>query len=1146
MQHIPFLPGHVAATAASDPLPPRPPPGTPLNPFLASLFFPPPGTARSRDFQAALRAPQMYVIFVPVTSSILYTVDRESGQRFTELCAGEDFLASHILRVDRSSKVIAGGRARIFWTLNGRSVILNDDFVSTQHGFKSRQARVRILGDQVYTPSTNTLPYDTQFSIYHIARPLIGVASPLCDFAPPSPEESGKTAAGVDGGHMVVVSFQDMLNKFPAIERPVREPLATAFELFNCNDATEPDLVAKIEEVMEKGIKSFQSAESFAINAMANATGLTGPDIEKMLEDYVSEHLHAKIWARLVILRSLKDSIIRAAARNMRNISLEQLGVKPFWTEGGDAIERMVMNAVTNINDIPKGKNAAAQVKGLVEILRSLGVVPPTDQDAHDGSSKDDSSGSSTEKKEKSPPNGASNVSADLLVSLMILVVTWSKLDHLDAMLFYMRNFSFMDVDTGEVGYALSTFEAVIFHIMNNSQKLAVVSSANEVFRASLRKGEDVTLAFSNPAEYFGSQGIDVSEIDSFEHVYRCRTAAGESAIMLAIQAVPCNVSNVMLLLSKRDVFPIEAITRDQNSRQTTLFSAAVQTGNKETVDAIWSVLSANCSDAEIRRYLARKDEWQRNVGHYLFSIPQLIEQIGGLISWTDKDSNGQTPLFALCRSYDHPQYRELVKMGVDTASSNQPGGGSLRFLDHIDLKGNTLLHIMTDIPSLKLLIDICDIDLNRANKKGLTPLMVNSKFSRSEAITVLTNRPDVDISRRNYRGLNAAELAKEEKIRSYIDDITLFRREPLADGRVTSVLRGFFFEDNLHFVIKTGLPPAFASISAVKRTISDFKFIADLLAFEQPCSWMPQLNISLNPFATSFVISTRSARALVRDIQFKLDSFIHTLLLHPTFSTHELLWEFFLVTEMSRELSQKRSKQKVDSRKDTLEDDYPPVENTDEVAIFFDHALHEMGNLDAAFLQTVKSYATMQQKTFDLAEAHLAAQEIFHTMFDPPDAYTDAISEFISVLQIYDSHEEQFGLELRSAYATMQAVITALSQPKSLVDQLTAQTAQLTRLRNTLNRASTRLPLGLLDDSRSRYAHDASLNIQTSENEIARLGSEIRYAQTVLASELGGFNELHEKEGVRVIKEYVREKIKWEKVRLRGMQSALNKIKFK
>ncbi|KAK9477625.1 hypothetical protein V1514DRAFT_109534 [Lipomyces japonicus] len=1140
----------------------------PLNPFLSCLFNPATSNSRSREIQAALRSPQNYILLVPVTNSLLFTIDQESSLSFTELCSHDEFLASHVIKIGGSTKTI--GRARLFWTLNGRSVVIKDDFVYTNKGFKT-VTQAKLLSDRVYVPTTDFVPYDTQFLLYYISRPLIGTSVSLYDFKQLSLHNnktvtnhlhlSSNNRTTSSSSHHKISTFAQLLSQFPLIARQIQEPLNRVFEEFDCSDATEPDLVTMIEEVMEKGISLFQSLDQSVVNNMANTTGLKGHEIEKMLESYVGRNLHGKIWPRLTVLRSLKDSIIRTAVKKMKNISLAQLGVQNFWMEGGDSIERMVMTAVVEFDNLSKTENATAEVEKLVKILRGLGVVPPSasssssddasggEEDMHDAKEKTitrSSSATATDKTIKSANHYS--ISADVLVSLMIIVVTWSKLDNLDSHLFYMRNFSFKDVDTGEIGYALSTFEAVIFHIMNNSSKLAITSSANELIWKTIKRGEDLQAAFDQPASFFAAGsagGIDVSEIDSLEQVYRSRNSLGESAIMMAIQSPRKNLQSLKLLLSKRDVFPIEAITKDQNARQTTLLSAAVQTGDQEIFDAVWSVIvsSARNSNAdEVRRYVGRRDEWQRSIGHYLFHLPGLISTIGHLISWTDKDQNGQTPLFALCRSYDHAEYTELVKLGIDAATKYQASGGqSLRFLDHVDSKGNTLLHIMKDLASLELLLSICDIDLNRVNDKGLTPLMVNSKFARIGAIEVLTNQSGVDIDRRNFKGLSAAELAKDERTRARIEDIMLFRKDPIQDGRITSVLRSYFAEDNVHFIIKSGISPAVNSISSVKRTYSDFTFMAKWLAFELPASWIPLLNIPRNPFA----VPSRPSRAVIRDVQFKLDSFLRTLLLHPTFSTHELLWEFFLVTEFSRELSSERSKNKAESRKDTLIDDYPPLDNIEEATVFFNHAVTELQRLDAHFLQTVKAGHAVQYKQLDLAEAYILLTGYFKTLMFLPLPYVEGLVELTSLYQVTDSSDDTVVQELRSSYANVHAMVTALKRPSSLLDDIAAQLALKSRYQLSLNRASTRLPLGLLDDTRSRFALDATQNIAAADREIVRLRAEVKYSQTMLASELGGFNELHERESIRIVREYVRDKIRWEKVRLKGMQGVLDKVKL-
>lgn len=127
MQHLAFLPVHAGEAPT-----PQKNPATPLNPFLAALFHPPPQSPRSRDLANALRSPRNYVILVPTTTSLLFTVDRETNTPYVDLCNQEEFLASHIIKIGVSAKAI--GRARVFWTLNGRSVVIKDDFIYTNKG----------------------------------------------------------------------------------------------------------------------------------------------------------------------------------------------------------------------------------------------------------------------------------------------------------------------------------------------------------------------------------------------------------------------------------------------------------------------------------------------------------------------------------------------------------------------------------------------------------------------------------------------------------------------------------------------------------------------------------------------------------------------------------------------------------------------------------------------------------------------------------------------------------------------------------------------------------------------------------------------------------------------------------------------------
>lgn len=70
---------------------------------------------------------------------------------------------------------------------------------------------------------------------------------------------------------------------------------------------------------------------------------------------------------------------------------------------------------------------------------------------------------------------------------------------------------------------------------------------------------------------------------------------------------------------------------------------------------------------------------------------------------------------------------------------------------------------------------------------------------------------------------------------------------------------------------------------------------------------------------------------------------------MHPTFSTHELLWEFFLVPEMQQESLIERSKKKAELRVERVREDYVPVQDVREVEMFVSFAKDSVRSITAA-----------------------------------------------------------------------------------------------------------------------------------------------------------------------------------------------------
>jgi hypothetical protein len=181
-------------------------------------------------------------------------------------------------------------------------------------------------------------------------------------------------------------------------------------------------------------------------------------------------------------------------------------------------------------------------------------------------------------------------------------------------------------------------------------------------------------------------------------------------------------------------------------------------------------------------------------------------------------------------------------------------------------------------------------------------------------------------------------ELAKDDDVRNRIDDLILFSGQPGADGRITAVVRSFFVEDaTIRLVVKSGAPSNNQSftVTTCRRSLADFEHLAQLLALENPASWLPTISGMHSPFQ----FPSKPSRAVLRDIQIRLNGFLKILLAHSTFSTHEMLWEFFLVPDIQAEMMEQRSKLKAQARVETVRDEYEPISNVRDVEQFVNHA---------------------------------------------------------------------------------------------------------------------------------------------------------------------------------------------------------------
>ena len=922
---------------------------------------------------------------------------------------------------------------------------------------------------------------------------------------PPSEQPDSQSTASVNKKD--VRSFNELLNNFPMIARQMQPGLEKVFKDFNKAmqdkpfttsrkssissrrsstasshsktngsvhsrysngypaapsiatlrvDEEEDHMRKALETAVTAAIDLFQQVDKQQLSLLGATTDLTGPSVERIIERYVTEQVHDSIL--FPVLRKSRrpgDLELESRIHQMQHIDIAQVGIE---IEGGrKGKEQMMQRLAKGVEEFRKLGVAGSPQQMTEILLLTQKVITSEKPIAKDlDHAMNDNIGSHESEK---PPSSIT-MNADTLVSLLLVVVIRSQVRHLQARLSYMRNFIFIDdVESGEIGYALSTFEAVLSYLVSDSGGLRKASRRNkrlwhatksgdvesiktimnpgeervtdedrnsavleepdegaitdgedesengcmvgeedsrstyhrlstattedgstsenstlahvfpfETVKPS-RKGKHVSMdmrSLSNSSEYsftsrtntLDSRSSNIEGDTSTETLAQTQDADGNSVLMMAVEAQQLEV--LEYFLSLEEFFSPKLVLEDSNKDGTTLLSAAVQLAHTGLIDSLLHCVFQARDTEDIIDYFAKADRHGRTVAHYLFNAPYLMHQFPEILPWRRKDKNGQTPVLALCRSYDHTNYAEMVNDALHFASHEQGDGQPLHLDDHVDAKGNTLLHVVND-PSLAVrILRHCDSDPNATNDKRFTPLMVASKYGRMDMVRALFGDQRVDVLAKESRGMTAIELAKDDEIRNRIDDMVLVSNVPAADGRVTAVIRSFFVEDgSIRLIIKSAVrnDNGMIGVTTCRRSLTDFENLAKWLSIEQPASWLP----SIFNFRSPYQIPSRPSRAVLYDIQVRLDKFLKIMLAHSDFSTHELLWEFILFPEIQPNMMAERSRKKAEIRSENIREDFEPVEDVRDVSAFFEHARESIRGINHSTKSVIRRVASVR-----------------------------------------------------------------------------------------------------------------------------------------------------------------------------------------
>lgn len=179
-----------------------------------------------------------------------------------------------------------------------------------------------------------------------------------------------------------------------------------------------------------------------------------------------------------------------------------------------------------------------------------------------------------------------------------------------------------------------------------------------------------------------------------------------------------------------------------------------------------------------------------------------------------------------------------------------------------------------------------------------------------------------------------------------------------------------------------------------------------------------------------------------------------------------------------------------------------------------------------------------------DLYDAYKISTRAMSTLTFLPHTHISALEAYTQTLAPPSTSPYSiFHTNILSIHSTIIAMLLSLSRPTSLISSITTSRKSIERSYNSLSR-STRWPLGLLDETRQRLNEEKEDKVRRTKEEVEETGRELRYTQQVVAAELAGWQDLHEKMGRKAMKDLARSMLVRERATLEGLKRAIRRLK--
>lgn len=733
------------------------------NPFLNCLFNNPffNKGPLNRTIQQLANDHNDFMLIVPpadiLNEQSLSSDNKKSTKqtRLIDLCyLDEDFVQSHIVRmqaIQQPSSISGGLRNHllVFSSLNQKEVIVRNEYVKTGKGFK-QGIKAKILNIDYFYSFCDYFPRGSCFALIYVDSTLYGGrGAPYSYIGAHSEESTFLTKRGTIESiekEKVPLTFEMLLRSLPLFSKAVSNKLFFLFhhsEQYKRLTGTRPkalsnlragfyEILVKAFAIVQKCIsEQSKEGEQVRYSLRTFLSSYSEADLNKLIHEYVEMNLYDTLWSHLVFLFSSleandKDDQIKQLNKERYDklacVSLNHLDVpvKDPWYINElhkricRAISELVQLSDLSITDL------ARKLQILVNTINIL---------TNDG-------GRSWKDKKEDTTEGVV-VSADLLIGLLIMVVIHSRVEHLEAHLYYVRNFNSLDIAAnGYLSYILSNFDAVIQHLFmkvsNHYSDLELYSDTLSKLWHFVENGNlnEVNSMLSETKKLYSGKDLPSN------HFLKSKTVEGEGILIKAARSRSPLIFNMVLnyensWFSLEDILFEKNIVNDQN-----LATISLIEGSYEILETIIDIIITNTSFYEQFAYFNSVDYLGKSIGHYSFYDYRILNRIGHIINWEQRDRNSQTPLFSVCRSYDNPCYAKLIRKSFQCVY-DKSGDEYIDLGKHTDKHGNSLLHILPKyLNETQILTREKNVlNLNQLNAKGMTPLMQYVKFSRLENI---------------------------------------------------------------------------------------------------------------------------------------------------------------------------------------------------------------------------------------------------------------------------------------------------------------------------------------------------------------------------------------------------------------------------